>query len=129
LLYVIRYLNAYALHLYDLISKLIAKRLILPKGGEMTKCPKCSCNIQPEDVECSHCGTDVVYLKEKLAQKEAETVAKQTQKEHVRDRFKITGEIVRRTPQGIGVRFKTISQVQEELIQNLVKQVEKFKKQ
>lgn len=42
--------------------------------------------------------------------------------------FKITGIIVRSTPNGIGVQFKTMSQVQQELIQNIVKQVAKFKK-
>lgn len=187
----------------------------MAEGGSMTECPKCGYNIQPGDVECSHCGTDVAYIKEKLAKKEAEVAEKQTQKERISERlfeliekmtesqlesllaaaeellgkkkrvherftclitadcvyhhraynnyvkdisvggvfmetrepfsqgeailltlsmahyskpFKITGEIVRLTPEGVGVKFKTMSQVQEELIQNLVKQVEKFKK-
>lgn len=47
---------------------------------------------------------------------------------HYSKPFKIAGEIVRIAPSGIGVKFKTISQIQEELVQNLVKQVGKFKK-
>ncbi len=40
--------------------------------------------------------------------------------------FKIMGEIARNTPRGIGVRFKTTSQVQEEMIKGIVAQVEKY---
>jgi Tfp pilus assembly protein PilZ len=47
---------------------------------------------------------------------------------HYSKPFKIIGEIVRITPSGIGVKFKTVSQVQEELVQDLVEKVGKFKK-
>lgn len=179
----------------------------------MTECPKCNNQVQPTDTECSHCGSDLTYIKQKLAEKEAQ-VAQQEQeqkrvssrlfeliekmnesqlvsllekaeelhgkKKRVHDRvaclitadcvyqsrafnhyvkdislggvfiettesppegeeiamtlsfshhpkpFKIAGEVVRKTPSGIGVQFKTMSQVQQELIQNIVQQVAKF---
>lgn len=47
---------------------------------------------------------------------------------HYSKPFKITGEIVRIAPSGIGVKFKTVSQVQEELVQDLVNKVGEFKK-
>jgi len=47
---------------------------------------------------------------------------------HYSKPFKITGEIVRVAPSGIGVKFKTVSQIQKELVQNLVKKVGEFKK-
>jgi Tfp pilus assembly protein PilZ/uncharacterized Zn finger protein (UPF0148 family) len=188
----------------------------------MTECPNCGKQVQGGDVECSHCGTDLAYVKQKLSEKEAEAAEKEAKaaekkqekkrvaqqlfdlikkmskdqmlslleaaeeihgkkkraherfpclitadcvyqdraiNEYVKDisegglyletsesfdegeeiamtisfshhskPFKITGEIVRTTPQGIGVQFKTMSQIQEELIQNIVKQVQKFKK-
>jgi len=40
--------------------------------------------------------------------------------------FKIMGEIARNTPRGVGIRFKTTSQVQEEMIRGIVAQVEKY---
>jgi len=40
--------------------------------------------------------------------------------------FKITGEIARTTPRGIGIKFKTTSQVQREMIKGIVKKVEAF---
>jgi len=180
----------------------------------MTECPNCSKKVQPTDTECSHCGSDLTYIKQKLAEKEAQAADKELEQERVssllfeliekmdesqlvyllekaeelhgkkkrvHDRvaclitadcvyqsrafnhyvkdisfggvfietaesppegeeismtlsfshhskpFKITGEVVRATPNGIGVQFRTMSQVQEELIQNIVKQVAKFK--
>ncbi len=180
----------------------------------MTECPKCGKPVQPTDTECSHCGSDLSYIKQKLAEKEAQAAEKEREQQQVSSRlfeliekmdesqlafllekaeelhgkkkrvhdrvaclitadciyqnraynhfvkdislggvfietpdspaegeeismtlsfshhskpFKITGEVVRATPNGIGVQFKTMSQVQEELIQNIVEQVAKFK--
>jgi len=186
----------------------------------MTECPNCSHKVQPTDTECSHCGSDLTYIKQKLAEKETQAAEEEAQaaekeleqkrvssrlfeliekmnesqlefllekaeelhgkKRRVHDRvaclitadcvyqsrafnhfvkdislggvfiettesppegedismtlsfshhskpFKITGEVMRTTPQGIGVQFKTMGQVQQELIQNIVQQVAKF---
>lgn len=35
--------------------------------------------------------------------------------------FKITGEVVRVIPKGVGVKFKKLSQVQEEIIKSIIK--------
>jgi Tfp pilus assembly protein PilZ len=181
----------------------------------MTKCPKCSHECQPDDIECSQCGTDLVYIKEKIAKEKAEIAEREKEKKraiarlvdlikkmndsqiqslieyaeelhskkkriherisclitadcvhqshasnnyikdisfggvfietgeslsegdeitmtlslshHVKP-FKITGEVVRTSPEGVGVEFKTESQVQEDLIQNMVSKVEELKK-
>ncbi|MBW1841968.1 MAG: PilZ domain-containing protein [Deltaproteobacteria bacterium] len=42
--------------------------------------------------------------------------------------FKLTGIIVRTSPQGVGLEFKDLTQVQQEMVQEMVKKVEKFKK-
>jgi hypothetical protein len=42
--------------------------------------------------------------------------------------FKVVGKVVRSTPNGIGVKFQTASQIQSDLIKGLVKKVEAFKK-
>ncbi|MFC1828686.1 PilZ domain-containing protein [Thermodesulfobacteriota bacterium] len=42
--------------------------------------------------------------------------------------FKVTGEIVRTSDQGVGVEFKELTQVQQEMVQGVVQKVEKFKK-
>ena len=182
----------------------------------MTECPNCGNKAQAGEVECSHCGTDLAYVKEKLSRKETEDaeqkkkiermnarlfglIEKMTEdqlelllesaeelhgkKKRVHDRypclitvdcvyqsrasnqfvknislggvfietresfsegeevsltlsfghhskpFRITAEIVRLIPEGIGVQFKIKSQIQEELIQNILKELKKIKKQ
>ena len=42
--------------------------------------------------------------------------------------FKLTGEIVRTDPRGVGVEFKALTQVQQEMLQGMVQKVEKLKK-
>ena len=69
-----------------------------------------------------------LYLETSESFDEGEVIAMTISFAHHSKPFKITGEIVRTTPQGIGVQFKTMSQIQEELIQNIVEQVKKFKK-
>jgi Tfp pilus assembly protein PilZ len=74
-----------------------------------------------------------VFLETRESFSEGEEILLTLSMAHYSKPFKITGEIVRSTPRGIGVKFKIVSQVQlsqvqQGLIQNLVKQVEKFKK-
>lgn len=40
--------------------------------------------------------------------------------------FRISGQVVRKTQKGVGVQFKTVSQVQGEMLGDIVKKVEKF---
>jgi Tfp pilus assembly protein PilZ/uncharacterized Zn finger protein (UPF0148 family) len=181
----------------------------------MTECPNCGKKAQAGEMECSHCGTDFAYVKEKLSIKEAEVaeqkkkiesmdarlfelIEKMTEdqlglllesaeelfgtKRRVHGRypclitadcvyqsrasnlfvknislsgvfietsesfsegeevslvlafghrskpFRISGEIVRSISEGIGVKFKIKSQIQEELIQNILKELEQIKK-
>ena len=181
----------------------------------MTKCPNCGNKAQAGEMECSHCGTDLAYVKEKLSRKETEDteqkkkfermnarlfelIEKMTEdqlelllesaeelfgkKKRVHDRypclittdcvyqsrasnqfvknislsgvfietsesfaegeevsltlsfghhskpFRITGEIVRLITEGIGVKFKIKSQIQVELIQNILKELKQIKK-
>jgi Tfp pilus assembly protein PilZ len=42
--------------------------------------------------------------------------------------FKITGTVVRTVPDGVGVQFKTMSQVQDMLIKGMVEKVEELRK-
>lgn len=42
--------------------------------------------------------------------------------------FKITGEVVRITSKGVGVKFKKLSQVQEEVIKSIIKKTAETKK-
>lgn len=42
--------------------------------------------------------------------------------------FRVKGEIVRNTPQGVGIEFKTLTQVQKEMVQIMVKKLEGLKK-
>ncbi len=72
------------------------------------------------------CGGVFIETKESFAPGEDITLT--ISFSHYSKPFKIAGEIVRIAPSGIGVKFKTVSQIQEELVQNLVKQVGKFKK-
>ena len=53
----------------------------------MTKCPKCSYECQPDDAECSQCGTDLVYIQEKIAKKEAEAAEKEKEKKRAISRL------------------------------------------
>ena len=179
------------------------------------ECPNCGKKVQTGELECSHCGTDLAYVKEKLSRKETEDteqkkkfermnarlfelIEKMTEdqlelllesaeelrgkKKRAHDRypclltadcvyqsrafnkfvknislsgvfietsesfsegeevsltlsfghhskpFRITAEIVRLTSEGIGVQFKIKSQIQEELIQNILKELKKIKK-
>jgi len=181
----------------------------------MTECPNCGQKCQPDDAECSQCGTDLNYIKVKIADEEAAAVSKQQERKrftarlselikemsesqlaslvesaeeitgikkrlhkripclitadclhqsraannyiqdisfggvfietsepyalgdeitltlslshHVKP-FKITGTIVRSVSNGVGVEFKTMSQVQEMLIKGMVEKVEELKK-
>lgn len=68
-----------------------------------------------------------VFIETSESFSEGEEIAMTLSFSHHSKPFKITGEIVRSTPNGIGVQFKTMSQIQQELIQNIVKQVAKFK--
>ena len=69
-----------------------------------------------------------VFMETRESFSEGEEILLTLSMAHYLKPFKIAGEIVWSTPRGIGVKFKIMSQVQQELIQNLVKQVEKFKK-
>jgi Tfp pilus assembly protein PilZ len=42
--------------------------------------------------------------------------------------FRITGEVVRISPQGVGVKFKKLSQVQEEIIKSIIKKMDEPKR-
>jgi len=181
----------------------------------MTECPNCGNKCQPSDAECSQCGTDFTYIKERITEEEEAAAAKHKERERLAARlfeliedmseshlasliehaeelqgikkrkhkrlsclitadclhqsrasnnyikdisfggvfietresfakgdeirltlslsqhvkpFKITGEIVRTTAEGVGIQFKTVSQVQEDLIKNMVEKVEEFQK-
>jgi len=181
----------------------------------MTACPNCGQKCQPDETECSQCGTDLNYIKLKIAEEEAATASKHEEKKRLTARlseliremsgsqlallvesaeeiigikkrmhnrvsclitadclhqsrasnnyiqdisfggvfietnepyalgdeitltlslshhvkpFKITGTIVREVPNGFGVQFKTISQVQEMLLKGMVEKVEELKK-
>ena len=42
--------------------------------------------------------------------------------------FRITGEVARISPKGVGVKFKKLSQVQEEIIKSIIKKTDEPKK-
>ncbi|MFC1814042.1 PilZ domain-containing protein [Thermodesulfobacteriota bacterium] len=181
----------------------------------MTECPNCGQKCQPDDTECSQCGTDFNYLKIKISEEEAAVASKQQERTRLTTRlselikemsegqlaslvesaeeitgikkrlhkrvsclitadclhqsrasnnyikdigfggvfietsepfalgdeitltlslshhvkpFKITGTVVRSVPDGVGVQFKTMSQVQDMLIKGMVEKVEELKK-
>ena len=181
----------------------------------MTKCPKCGHPCQPDDTECSQCGTDLAYAKSRIEQEEAAAAEKQKEKkqkiarlvdlikkmddsqlvslldyadelhgkkkrvhervsclimadclyqgkafnnyvkdisiggvfietekpfdvgeemtmtlslsQHVKP-FRVTGDIVRSAALGVGVQFKALTQVQEEMIKSMVDKLERLKK-
>jgi Tfp pilus assembly protein PilZ len=200
---------------FSSIIALTLKATRSAKGGLMTECPNCSQKCQPDETECTQCGTDFNYLKVKIADDDEAAVSKQQERKRLTTRlselikdmpesqlaslvesaeeitgikkrvhnrvsclitadclhqnhasnnyiqdisfggvfietsepyalgdeitltlslshhvkpFKITGTIVREVPNGFGVQFKTISQVQEMLIKGMVEKVEELRK-
>ncbi len=53
----------------------------------MTECPNCGQKCQPDDAECSQCGTDFNYLKVKIADEEEATASKQHERKHLTTRL------------------------------------------